>query len=109
MASDDIDVFETVRFAERYLEPPDVVDRLQVFDRDGHPVKAVVENQKRLFVFSNEVVRLQEMPDAVPRPDALREHLVQFISVRHIVDRASAEMMTLGDLWKSIPSDYYTR
>ena len=91
---DDVDVFDSVQDAERYLEPPDVSDTaVRVYDAEGRVLTCVIE--RRLL---NEVVRFKET-DGPPDVAGLRAALIEFINARDPLMSVN-EVEELDVLWE---------
>lgn len=101
VSTDDVSVFETVEDAERYLEPPEVESGMEVFDSIGQPVRAVIAKKW----LGNEIVRFEEIPNAVPRPGELRRHLLTLLSGDSL-DTTQLDSMTLAELWTHAARHY---
>ena len=93
VADDDIDVFETIADAGRYLEPIDVRRGFRIYDRDGTPLSARIT---RKFLVEN--VKLVEKEGAAADPDELLRILSVFLSQREQLPATSYRDMTLDEL-----------
>lgn len=59
-----LDVFETVEYAERYIEPPDVInDIFEGYDAEGRLLKFSVVKEKRRFWGLIDTVRIEAAGD----------------------------------------------
>jgi hypothetical protein len=97
VVSDDVDVFEDVKAAERYLEPPEVRSGMRLYDRDARPIQALVVKRGPRF-FGTEHVQLADIDGAEPDSDEVRALLTRFLrALEHVPE--SAEPPSLDDLW----------
>jgi hypothetical protein len=93
VVSDDVDLFASVRDAERYLEAPEIRTGAKVFDATGRPLRAVVVRR-----FLAEVVELEEDPHAPANVPALRAGLIRLIAGRGRMREESLVDLTLEEL-----------
>lgn len=91
--SDDVDLFESARDAERYLEAPEVREGITVLDADGRPIRALIVKK-----FLADVVRLEGDPEAAPDVPALRAGLIRLISGREGVPNEDLTQLSLEEL-----------
>jgi hypothetical protein len=92
VVTDDVEIFDTVRSAERSLEPQDI-HRTAVYDRDG--LRIVPEVSRRGLA---NVVALRETNERIGEPE-LRQHLTRFLRT-HQRDALPSDC-TLDQLWES--------
>lgn len=100
----DVDVFESVRDAERYLEAPSVKKgRLKVYDSEGHLLSLEQESvpDVKLFgvalIIDPGTVKIGREESATTHKDELRGILVEFLMATG-VDQESLEDATLENV-----------
>jgi hypothetical protein len=93
VVSDDVDLFSSVRDAERYLEAPEVRTGVRVLDATGKPLRAVIIKR-----FLAEVVRLEEDPNAAANIQELRTGLLRLIGGRGRIAEESLADLPLDEL-----------
>jgi hypothetical protein len=93
VVSDDVDLFHSVRDAERYLEAPEARTGVRVLDAAGRPLRAVVVRK-----FLAKVVTLEEEPDAPADVPSLRVGLIRLIAGRAQVPEESLVHLPLEEL-----------
>jgi hypothetical protein len=91
--SDDVDLFESVRAAERYLEAPEIRTGVTVLDAAGRLLRAVVV--RKLLA---EVVVLEEDPEAPINVAALRAGLTRLVVGRGRLPAESVAHLPLEQL-----------
>jgi hypothetical protein len=94
VADDDIDVFERVEDAERYLEAQDVRrGRAKIYDRDGRPIRALIVRKVLA-----EVVKLEDQEQAEPEREELRSILLKFLKGIETVPMETNERTSIDEL-----------
>ena len=91
--SDDVDLFESVRAAERYLEAHEVRTGVRILDAAGRVLRAVVD--RRVLA---DVVAIQEDPEALVDLSALRAGLIRLVAGRGRVPAESLTHLPLEEL-----------
>ena len=85
IATDDVNIFDSLAAAQAYLEPPDVTNGARVgYDSTGRAILSLIERNPRgglsgLFGVVEERVRLEVSSDD-PDPGQLRSTLVQYVN-----------------------------
>lgn len=106
----DVSIFESVEYAEQYLEPIDVKNKeYVVYDSKGHLLKLTVSKKELPFIFGStefiETVRISAIGSGSDRSNELRKLLIKFFQETRAVVEES-DLLSLRELVNKSVSIY---
>jgi hypothetical protein len=98
----DVSIFESVEYAEQYLEPIDVKNKEYiVYDSEGHILQLAISKKERPSIFDRagyiETVRISAVESGSDRSSELRKLLIKFFQETRAVVEES-DLLSLREL-----------
>jgi len=106
----DVSIFESVEYAEQYLEPIDVKNKeYVVYDSEGYLLQLAIFKEELPFIFGRteliETVRISPIRSGSDRSNELRKLLIKFFQeTRAVVEQS--DLLSLRELVSKSVSIY---